>query len=154
MNAALKPYSMSDSLEFQALFGFTCVCSEKTIRKTCTKTKKTIPLPPTFPTKGNRVFALANTERRKGRHFPHKRGSEELTRPHQRPRPGRVFARANTERRKGRHFPHKGGREGEFKLRYGVMVALQILALSVRVRVLLSQQNLVSDQSWRVSSAG
>ena len=28
------------------------------------------------------------------------------------------------------------------KLRYGVMVALQILALSVRVRVLLSQQNL------------
>ena len=31
--------------------------------------------------------------------------------------------------------------KGEFKLRYGVMVALQILALSVRVRVLLSQQN-------------
>ena len=29
----------------------------------------------------------------------------------------------------------------EAKLRYGVMVALQILALSVRVRVLLSQQN-------------
>ena len=29
--------------------------------------------------------------------------------------------------------------KGEFKLRYGVMVALQILALSVRVRVLLSQ---------------
>ena len=28
----------------------------------------------------------------------------------------------------------------EAKLRYGVMVALQILALSVRVRVLLSQQ--------------
>ena len=30
---------------------------------------------------------------------------------------------------------------GKAKLRYGVMVALQILALSVRVRVLLSQQN-------------
>ena len=29
----------------------------------------------------------------------------------------------------------------EAKLRYGVMVALQILALSVRVRVLLSQQH-------------
>ena len=29
----------------------------------------------------------------------------------------------------------------EAKLRYGVMVALQILALSVRVRVLLSQQS-------------
>ena len=32
----------------------------------------------------------------------------------------------------------------EAKLRYGVMVALQILALSVRVRVLLSQQNLTN----------
>ena len=31
--------------------------------------------------------------------------------------------------------------KGKAKLRYGVMVALQILALSVRVRVLLSQQN-------------
>ena len=41
----------------------------------------------------------------------------------------------------GRHFPQQGGREGEIILRYGVMVALQILALSVRVRVLLSQQS-------------
>ena len=40
----------------------------------------------------------------------------------------------------------------EAKLRYGVMVALQILALSVRVRVLLSQQS--SKTSWRDSSAG
>ena len=133
---------MSDSPVFQASFGFTCVCSEKTIRKTCTKTKKTIPLLPTSPTKGNRVFASANTERRKGRHFPHKRDGDEigrLTGPHQRPRPGRVFASANTERRKGRHFPHKGGREGDFILRYGVTVALQILVLSVQVRILVSQ---------------
>ena len=65
-------------------------------------------------------------------------------------------------RRKGRHFPHKGGREGEFKLRYGVMVALQILALSVRVRVLLSQQGRRKSPTgirpanirWRDSSAG
>ena len=32
-------------------------------------------------------------------------------------------------------------KQWEAKLRYGVMVALQILALSVRVRVLLSQQS-------------
>ena len=32
----------------------------------------------------------------------------------------------------------------EAKLRYGVMVALQILALSVRVRVLLSQQKIMA----------
>ena len=35
------------------------------------------------------------------------------------------------------------------KLRYGVMVALQILALSVRVRVLLSQQKHGIDQRIR-----
>ena len=33
------------------------------------------------------------------------------------------------------------------KLRYGVMVALQILALSVRVRILLSQQNAFHGQN-------
>ncbi len=41
-------------------------------------------------------------------------GGDILTRPHQRPRPGRVFASANTERRKGRHFPHKGDGRGKY----------------------------------------
>ena len=62
---------------------------------------------------------------------------------------GPGISNGNMEIRKGekvarckRYSPNRGCRQSRqgLILRYGVMVALQILALSVRVRVLLSQQ--------------
>ena len=54
------------------------------------------------------------------------------------PQPNRVFAKQIRKGGKVATSPAEGT-GGVNILRYGVMVALQILALSVRVRVLLSQ---------------
>ena len=94
-----------------------------------------------------RVFARANTERRKGRHFPHK-GGERTNRASSEAATGPGICVSKYGKAKRSPLPPQGGREGGNILRYGVMVALQILALSVRVRVLLSQprQTKVSDR--------